>query len=186
MPGLREKKRSSVRTGSSRSGGPPSVIWRAPAAGVRSQITDLLEETGVFRPDEIEVALEVFDEFCHAPDVDYSALGAFSGEGGEGELVGFAFYGATPCTVNTWDLYWIAVRPQHHGTGIGSGLMERVEVRMKSEGARLCMIETSARSDYDSTRRFYAACGYREVARVPDFYDVGDDRVTYVKRLDDE
>ena len=47
----------------------------------------------------------------------------------------------------------------------------------------MVLIETSSRDDYSQTRNFYTACGYREAARVPDFYDAGDDRVIYVKQF---
>jgi GNAT superfamily N-acetyltransferase len=154
------------------------VDWRPPGPEHRDQIAEIVAETGVFRSDEIDVALEVFDGFCDAPRVDYWALGAFSGPD---QLAGFVFFGPTPCTVDTWDLYWIAVRPDSQGTGTGRGLMKHVEQLMREAGARMCAIETSSRDDYTSTRAFYLACGYDEVARVPDFYDRGDDRVTYAK-----
>lgn len=157
-----------------------AIGWTPPERRHRPQAAAILEETGVFRPAEIDVALEVFDDYCDAPGADYWAVGALADRD---ELAGFAFYGPTPCTVDTWDLYWIAVRPHFQGTGIGRGLLERVEQHLGSVGARICLIETSSRNDYSTTRHFYTACGYREVARVPDFYDEGDDRVVYAKRL---
>ncbi len=166
-----------ARVGSASPGG---LDWRPPQRAERVQIAEIAARTGVFRPDEVEVALEVFDAYCEAPGRDYWALGAFSGPD---ELAGFAFYGPTPCTVDTWDLYWIVVRPGTQGRGVGRGLLKRAERQMRSSGARLCVIETSSRDDYAGTRRFYLACGYAEVARVPGFYDEGDDRVTYAKQF---
>ena len=157
-----------------------NIDWRAPEMRHRSQVGDIVAATGVFRPDEVDVALEVFDAYCEAPDTDYWAVGAHVGD----ELAGFAFYGQTPCTVDTWDLYWIVVRPEHHGAGIGRGLLERAERHMREAGARMCVIETSSRDDYSATRHFYLACGYEEAARVVGFYDDGDDRVTYARRFD--
>jgi ribosomal protein S18 acetylase RimI-like enzyme len=135
----------------------------------------------MFRPDEIDVALEVFDEYCRAPGRDYHALAAYGGAGG---LAGFALFGPTPCTVGTWDLYWIVVHPKAQGRGAGRGLLERAEAAMREAGARMCAIETSSRADYEATRQFYIACGYEEVARIADFYDAGDDRVTYAKQFE--
>jgi ribosomal protein S18 acetylase RimI-like enzyme len=135
----------------------------------------------MFRPDEIDVALEVFDDYCRAPGQDYHALAAYLGPD---ELVGFALFGPTPCTVGTWDLYWIVVHPEAQGRGAGRGLLERAEAQMSEAGARMCAIETSSREDYGATRRFYLACGYEEVARIADFYDAGDDRVTYAKQFE--
>jgi GNAT superfamily N-acetyltransferase len=158
-----------------------TIDWRPPESRHRQQVADSVADTGVFRPDEVEVALEVFDAFCEAPGVDYQAVGAFAA--GD-RLAGFAFYGPTPCTVGTWDLYWIVVRPEYHGAGIGRGLLERAEQKMREAGARMCVIETSSREDYATTRKFYLACGYHEAARIADFYDDGDDRVTYARRFE--
>jgi len=154
-------------------------VCRPPSAPDRAQIGEIVRETGVFRPDEVEVALEVFDAYCEAPGADYHALAAYFGD----RLAGFTLYGPTPCTVGTWDLYWIAVHPGFQGTGTGRDLLERAESHMRSAAARLCVIETSSRQDYAATRGFYVACGYHEVARVPGFYADGDDRVTYIKAL---
>lgn len=158
----------------------PEVRWGALRLAHRSQLEALLAAAGVFRPDEIDVALEVFDELCEDPESGYMSIAAVAGHG---ELLGFALYGPTPCTVGTWDLYWIAVHPEHQGLSLGRGLMDRVEAEMRASGARMCVIETSSKADYCATRRFYVACGYREVGRVPDFYAEGDDLVVFTRRL---
>ena len=64
---------------------------------------------GLFRPDEIPVALEVFDEAVRAGPrgEPYSALGADV----DGRLAGWICWGPTPCTLGTYDLYWMAVDP---------------------------------------------------------------------------
>lgn len=155
------------------------LAYRAPRRSERGRVEEVVRATAAFRPEEVEVALEVFDAYCEAPSVDYYAIAAYA----EDRLAGFAFFGPTPCAVNTWDFYWLAVHPDFQGRGAGRGLVERVERRMREGYARLSVIETSSREDYMTTRGFYIRCGYREVARVPGFYAEGDDRVTYVKRF---
>jgi ribosomal protein S18 acetylase RimI-like enzyme len=91
-------------------------------------------------------------------------------------------------TAGTFDLYWIAVDPNWHGRGAGSLLVEYVEQQVcqmttSAEGARLLIIETSSLPRYEAARRLYLRHHYREVARIPDFYAEGDDRVIYAKRL---
>jgi ribosomal protein S18 acetylase RimI-like enzyme len=103
--------------------------------------------------------------------------------GASGELLGYANYGPTPHTDRTWDLYWIAVAREAHGKGVGSALLAEVERRLKEAGARLLLIETSSRTDYDATRGFYVARGYTEQARIRDFYAPDDDRVMLTKTL---
>jgi hypothetical protein len=45
----------------------------------------------------------------------------------------------------------------------------------------MVLIETSSQPRYEPTRQFYLRLDYREVARVPDFYKPGDDRIIYAK-----
>ncbi|HEU4640969.1 MAG TPA: GNAT family N-acetyltransferase [Gemmatimonadaceae bacterium] len=113
---------------------------------------------------------------------DYRFLGAFTPED---DLVGYACYGPTPATDRTFDLYWIAVDPDAHGTGIGTLLLSEVERRLQGQHARMLVVETSSRSDYAQTRGFYGRRGYTERARVRDFYAPGDDRIILTKRFQD-
>jgi ribosomal protein S18 acetylase RimI-like enzyme len=142
----------------------------------RGRLREILDATAVFRPDEVEVALELFDDAIAG---DYEFLGGFDDD----NLVAYACFGATPGTDRTFDLYWIAVHPTAQRHGGGSRLLAEVEHRLRDRGARLIVVETSSRPEYDATRRFYLARGYREVARMRDYYAVGDDRVIYTKAL---
>lgn len=146
----------------------------------RDTVEAIVRAANVFREDEIAVALEVLDAYLAHPGKDYHALGAFTPGG---VLLGFAIYGPTPCTLGTWDLYWIAVAPGAQGSGVGSLLLKEVERRLTDALARLVIIETSSLPAYEAARAFYRRHGYTEVARVPDFYAIGDDRLIFAKRL---
>ncbi|MGH7461572.1 MAG: GNAT family N-acetyltransferase [Longimicrobiales bacterium] len=148
----------------------------------RAAVHAILIDTRVFRDDEIVVALEVLDSYFADPERDYTALGAFTPSG---ELLGYVCYGPTPCTVGTWDLYWIAVAPATQGGGVGSRLLQEVDRRLALQDARLVIIETSSLPHYAPTRAFYEKRGYHVVARVPDFYAQGDDRLIFAKRIHD-
>jgi ribosomal protein S18 acetylase RimI-like enzyme len=113
------------------------------------------------------------------PLLAYEFLGLFA----DNTLVGYACYGPTPSADGTFDLYWIAVHPAAQGAGAGGRLLREVERRVRIRGGRLLIVETSSRPPYARTRRFYDACGYREAARVADFYAPADDRVILAKRL---
>jgi ribosomal protein S18 acetylase RimI-like enzyme len=153
----------------------------APArARDRERVAEIVSATGVFRAAEGAVALEVFDSAVERPGVDYFALGAFDDAD---RLVGFACYGQTPCTVGTWDLYWVAVDPAFQRQGTGRALMQACERAIQRRGGRLVVVETSSLPAYGPTREFYRKLGYREAARIADFYAPGDDLVVYVKYL---
>lgn len=162
----------------------------------RARVREILEATRLFRAEEVDVAIELFDSAFGAPtgvdgalpavnvippsSSDYFFLGAFTPEE---ELAGFACYGPTPGTDRTYDLYWIAVDPAVQGSGSGTILLNEVERRLKGLNARMLVVETSSRSDYGNTRGFYLQRGYVEAARARDFYAPADDRITYTKRL---
>jgi len=143
----------------------------------RRRIEEITRAVLVFRNDEVPVALEVFDGAVGGSS-DYIALGATVDE----RLVGWICWGPTPCTLGTYDLYWMAVDPTMQGSGIGAALLREMEGRLAGS-ARLIVVETAGRPDYRPTRAFYEARGYRKAAIIPDFYAPGDDQVVYVKAL---
>jgi ribosomal protein S18 acetylase RimI-like enzyme len=150
----------------------------------RARLAELLVATRAFQPDEVEVALALFDSGQRSDGagdgpVDYEFVGAFDDE----RLVGYACFGPTPSTDGTWDLYWLAVDPAAQGGGIGRALVREVERVLAARGARLILVETSSRNDYAGARRFYLASGYVEAARVRDFYAPADDRIMLTTRL---
>ena len=149
-------------------------------ASDRGRIEEITRAVGLFREDEIPVALEVFDEAVRlsSSDAPYVALGA----GVDGRLGGWICWGPTPCTLGTYDLYWMAVDPSVQGSGIGTALISEME-RVLAGTARLIVVETAGRPDYSATRAFYEARGYRATATIPEFYGPGDDQVVFVKSV---
>jgi ribosomal protein S18 acetylase RimI-like enzyme len=99
----------------------------------------------------------------------------------DGKTVGWVCYGETPCTLGTYDIYWLAVDPKTQGMGIGRKLMDFAEAGIKSAGGRIAIVETSGSERYRSTQIFYERIGYKEAARVEDFYAPGDAKVIYTK-----
>jgi GNAT superfamily N-acetyltransferase len=144
----------------------------------RTAIEAFSRSISLFRPDEIEIALEVLDSSFKPGQKDYTTLGAEL----DGRLVGWICWGPTPCTLGTYDLYWVAVDPSVQGAGVGSLLVAEMEKRLAGV-ARIIVVETAGRDDYRPTREFYLRRGYEVVGQVPDFYEPGDDQVVFLKRL---
>lgn len=100
-----------------------------------------------------------------------------------GAVQGYACFGATPMTEGTFDLYWIAVDPAAQGRGIGRMLLRSVEDTLRAERGRLLLVETASKPSYAPTRAFYEKSGCELVARVPDFYAAGDDKLVFARKL---
>ena len=144
----------------------------------RARLERLTAATGLFRPDEVAIAVELLDEAL-AGDDDYRFLGAYAGD----DLAGYACWGPTPGTTGTFDLYWIVVDPKWQGQHVGSELLQAVEQQLMTDDGRLVIVETSSRAEYAPTRAFYERRGYARAALIPGYYAAGDDLVIYLKDL---
>ncbi len=51
-------------------------------------------------------------------------------------------------------------------------------------GAKDAANETSSQETYAPTIRFYKRAGYELIARIRNFYRIGDDKLVFVKRID--
>jgi ribosomal protein S18 acetylase RimI-like enzyme len=147
----------------------------------RAKLLSMLIKTRAFTSAEIDVAMELVDIVlkdqiqkdyqidCMADDQDLA--------------VGYICYGPAPMTRGTFDLYWIAVDPDFQERGVGSKLLGFLEEGVKSRGGRMILADTSSVPHYEKTHRFYLKNGFQQVAKVPDYYHPGNDRITFCKRL---
>lgn len=161
----------------------PVTAIRPLAASDRPVIETLLRASGNFNETEVTAAVEMVDlALAGSRDYVYHVLVAER----DGRSLGYALFGPTALTEGTWDLYWIAVHPDAHGTGVGKSLLRGVENEVRSRGGRILVIETSGRPDYEKARRLYERAGYARACRIQDFYRDGDDKLIYVRRVDED
>lgn len=150
----------------------------------RDDLKRILDRTGAFSAAEIRVALELIDLAVGRPgQTDYCFQCI---EDSEGTLAGYMCYGEVPLSDRCWDLYWIAVDPVRQTRGLGGELIRHMETDLKERRARKIFIETGGKASYGATRRFYESNGYAEIARLPDFFAAGDDKVIFGKDISKE
>jgi ribosomal protein S18 acetylase RimI-like enzyme len=150
----------------------------------RATLLSVLTKTRSFTSTEIDVAMELIDIVLKDPiQKDYHIYCMVDVQD---QAIGYICYGPTPMAQGTFDLYWIAVDPDFQGQRVGSTLLNFLEEVLKTEGGRLILADTSTVPQYEKTQRFYLKNGFEEVARVPDYYHPGNDRVTFCKKLDDK
>ncbi len=147
----------------------------------RAAVEHILKQVGNFSPIEIACALELVDIYLNDREQrDYRIVIA---EDSASRVRGYACWGPTPLTKGTYDLYWIATDPEVQGAGFGRILMAYVEDQVHHENGRLLVAETSSKESYGNTVGFYRRLHYEEASRIRDFYDAGDDKITFVKRF---
>lgn len=146
-----------------------------------ARIRTLVERTGFFSVEEVEIAAELVHETLARSE---AAAGYwFVLAEAKGQLLGYCCFGPIPCTRHSYDLYWIAVQPDGQGRGLGRLLTQEAERRIGELGGRRIYVDTSGRAQYAPTRAFYERMGYEQASVLEDFYAPGDPKVVYCKAL---
>ena len=147
----------------------------------RARLHAMLIDSGAFTAQEIDVAMELIDTVLKDESQRDYKIDCMVDD--QDQPVGYICYGPTPMTQGTFDLYWIVVDPNVQGRGIGSELLDFLEEVVREKEGRMILADTSTIPQYEKTKPFYLRNGFREVAKVPDYYYIGNDRVTFCKRI---
>ncbi len=139
----------------------------------------LAAATGLFEADQIDdlaqMLAQQFNQEITSPAIwltDYDS-----------KPVGLAYVAPERMTHGTWNLYLIAIHPDHQQQGRGTELLGYIEQLMRERGERLLLVETSGTDEFAYVRQFYRARGYEEEARIRDFYIDGVDKIVFRKSL---
>lgn len=143
-------------------------------------VAEIIKSSGFFRDDEIDVAVELVKERLDK--------GAESGYEFvfieiEGKTIGYSCFGLIPCSLISWDLYWIATHNNFRGKGLGKIVLTETENRVRKAGGKAIYIETSSKEKYLPTQKFYENNNCELKICFDDFYDIGDGKLVYVKKL---
>jgi predicted N-acetyltransferase YhbS len=147
----------------------------------RDRVHAIVIATRQFTAIETDTAMELVDAWLAGGEA--SGYLTIVAEDAGGTVQGFVCVGPTPLTDGTFDLYWVAVDPATQGQGFGGRLVAAAEEAARQRGGRLVVIETSSQERYRPTAQFYAGAGYALVARIPEFYRPGDDKLIFARAL---
>lgn len=143
-------------------------------------IEEIVRSTGFFYEHEIPVARELAEERI-AKGIESGYLFVFAEI--DGKTVSYACYGLTPCTVGTFDLYWIVTHNDYRGKGIGIEVLNETIRQVKLMNGRMLIAETSTKEQYQPTRTFYEKNYFLCEAKITDFYAPGDGKAVYICRI---
>lgn len=143
-------------------------------------LVKLAEETGVFKPYEIQALQEVLDDYhAHEHLLGHRCASILE----KGKPIAFVYFAPADMTDRSWYLYWIAVSKQIQAKGLGGKLLKYAEDEVKKANGRILFIETSSLPHYGLTRQFYLKHGYDLAAQIKDYYADGDDMVVFSKKM---
>jgi GNAT superfamily N-acetyltransferase len=145
------------------------------------RIREIVESTGFFYDFEIDIAAELADDRLKGGEATgYHFVFAEA----DGVTAAYSCFGHIDMTKSCFDLYWIATHNDFRGMGIGKKLLEETYREARLMGCTKIIAETSGRDHYKPTQAFYISAGYILEAFIKDYYDLGDDKLIYTKRLD--
>jgi len=159
------------------------VLRDQPRPADPARVGRLVAASGFFSADEVEVAVSLVDEAL-AKGCAESGYHFVFADDAAGGLAGYACFGPIAGTLESGDLYWIAVDPSLRGQRLGTLLLAESERRLAKLGVRRVYVETSSRPLYEPTRAFYLARGYRLEATLERFYGPADGKLIFVRVLD--
>lgn len=139
-------------------------------------IKQVLDSIELFPSDMLEDMMADYLENRQSQEVWFTAVQ-------EEKPIAIGYCAPEQLTVGTYNLYAIGVRNDIQGKGTGSKMMQFIEDHLRSIGGRLLIVDTSGTPDFSQTRAFYENLGYRKEAVIRDFWNEGDDKVTYWKKL---
>ena len=145
-------------------------------------VHEIIKETNFFVQEEIDIALELIDDFLNNESTTYRIF-VIADEQKNNQVIGYVCYGKSPASYATYDLYWIAVKPHVQKKGVGKSLINFVETEIKKENGNQILVETSSKSAYLATQKFYESLGYDKIAVIDDYYAPGDSKIIYAKKL---
>ena len=122
---------------------------------------------------------DMIDDYLENPNTDHIWFTVEI----DNTILSIAYCAPMKFTNGTYNLYAIGVHNDHQGKGIGKKMMSYLENELKSSGHRNLIVETSGKDALALTREFYDKCEYRREATIKDFWDEGDDKVVFWKKL---
>jgi ribosomal protein S18 acetylase RimI-like enzyme len=144
------------------------------------RIREMVVSTNFFYDHEVEVAVELIQErINHGESTGYHFVFAEV----DGVTVAYSCYGHIEMTRSCFDLYWLVTHNDYRGMGIGKKILDETYKEAKKMGCTIIIAETSGRDHYKPTQAFYDSAGYTLEATIHDYYDEGDDKLIYIKRI---
>lgn len=94
-----------------------NITWREePVPTDIEEIVEIVRSTGFFTDDELDIAAELVEErLTRGTESGYYFLFLET----DRKLTGYSCYGPVPGTLNSFDLYWIAVDNESRSVGLG-------------------------------------------------------------------
>jgi len=146
---------------------------------IKSDLADLKEVLNTIELFPAEMLEDMISNYFNHPETADIWFTATQDE----KPIAIGFCAPEKMTEGTYNLYAIGIKKDLQGQGIGGAMMTYIEDDLKSKGHRILLVETSGSADFELTRAFYLKKGYTKEATIRDFWQAGEDKVIFWKKL---
>lgn len=118
--------------------------------GEEARVKQIAVDSGLFAEDDVDAFDEMLGGYFDGSLQGHQWLVAELDE----RIAGGAYFAPEPFGDRVWNLYFLAAAPEAQGEGVGTGLLQHVEARLREMGpahARVLLVETSSIETYSRT-----------------------------------
>ncbi|MEI8280628.1 MAG: GNAT family N-acetyltransferase [Bacteroidota bacterium] len=139
-------------------------------------LKEVLDSTELFPSEYLDDMIDDFFNNINSEDIWFTYIL-------ENRPIAIGYCAPEKLTNGTFNLYAIAVKKEFQGRGIGQRMMSYIEKYLIDNGMRILIVETSSLQQYNLTRQFYNKLGYIQEATIRDFWNKGEDKIIFWKKL---
>lgn len=145
----------------------------------KDDLTDLKEVLNTIELFPSEMLEDMIADFFNNPNSEDIWFTASQND----KAIAIGYCAPEKLTDGTYNLYAIGVRNDVQAKGTGTSMMSFIENHLRLQSKRILIVETSSSDDFVQTRKFYEKLGYSQEAVIRDFWEEGDDKVIFWKKL---
>jgi ribosomal protein S18 acetylase RimI-like enzyme len=175
-----------IHSSENTSGNKSPVVFRlrSLAAADRSAAIRVSETTGVLTPRSISSLLgDTIDSILDGT-LPIEANRVRVAEDADGKICGWSYIAQDTRANGVWELWYIGVRSDMNGVGVGDALLRDAEDAVRFASGRMLIISVSSSPSNNRTRESYKRADYRQAGVVPNYYGRHEDKIIYVKSLE--
>lgn len=136
----------------------------------------VVESCELFPSELLDEMMEEYFRNAQTPDIWFTCID-------QNKPIAIGYCVPEKLTQGTYNLLAIGVALTFQRMGIATEMMQYLEQLLKQKNARILIVETSGDPAQMAARNFYKKIGYIQEATIKDFWNDGEDKIIFLKKL---
>jgi len=136
----------------------------------------VVESCELFPSELLDEMMEEYFRNAQTPDIWFTCID-------QNKPIAIGYCVPEKLTQGTYNFLAIGVALTFQRMGIATEMMQYWEQLLKQKNARILIVETSGDPAQMAARNFYKKIGYIQEATIKDFWNDGEDKIIFLKKL---